>query len=163
MRSCTKAQCFYVANSGWRDRRTAWLYKLCPLSVAGYKPLKHKRVCSLLLVKILLLWLWACFPLSLSLFLALYSPTYLSHSSLQYTGAVLMEFLSRLHLSANHVTSCRIASCMSQLATSWGTLRRMCLSCVSGGTPKSIAVLSQFFPLKPSHQRSHHHNWENKT
>jgi len=94
-----------------------------------------------LLVKILLLGLWACFPLSLFLSLSLYSRTYLSHTSLQYTGAVLMEFLSRLYLSSNHVTSCQIASCMSQLATSWGTLRRMCLSCVSGGTPKSIAAV----------------------
>jgi len=137
MSSCTKAQCFLCRKQQWRDRRTAWLYKLCPLSVAEYKPMRDKRVCSLLLVKTLLLWLWACFTLSLSL----YSRTYLSHSSLQYTGAVLMEFLSRLHVSANHVTSCQIASCVSQLATSWGPLRRMCLSCVSGGIHTSIAAV----------------------
>jgi len=52
-----------------------------------------------------------------------------------------MEFLSRLHLSANHVTSCQIALCVTKLVASWGPLRRMCLSCVSGGTNTSIAAV----------------------
>ena len=76
----------------------------------------------------------------MGLFLSLSLSLYLSHASLQHTGAVLMEFLSRLHLSANHVTSCQIASCVTELVASWGPLRRMCLCCVSGGTHTSIAA-----------------------
>ena len=69
--------------------------------------------------------LFPSLALSLSLSLSLYSRTNLSHASLQYMGVVLMEFLSRLHLSANHVTSCQIASCVTKPVASWEPLRPM--------------------------------------
>lgn len=65
--------------------------------------------------------------------LSLYSRKSLSHahtSSLQYIGAVLMEFLSRFHLSANHVTSCQIASRVTKLVVFLGLLTTLLSGCV---------------------------------